>query len=100
MEKLGKILLFILNIFINAFLIMVAGVLALWLFWGITPEYSVQRTLTWIEYKWDSLWGYSPKERTQMISPKYRKRAHRHLYVSEPNKRTDSTEEIITQPYK
>ena len=100
MEKLGKVLLFILNVFINLFLIMTVFILALWIFFGVTPQQSIQSSFMWLETSWNSLWGYETQERKMQLSPKYQKRAHRQLYVEQPNKRDKSADDIVTQPYK
>ena len=98
MEKLGKILLFILNIFINIFLISLVIFLLLWLLGGIKPEESIQKVGSWIEQTWDSFTGRVPSERMEKLSDKQRKKAYRHLYVQEPDKHNKNGR--ITQPYK
>ena len=97
MKKLGKVLLLILNIFIDVFLLMVVLLLLLWAIFGVNPERLIQNTLTGIQYSWDALWGIEPQRDANQISPKFQRRAHRHIYVIQPNKRN---EEIVTQPYK
>ena len=97
MKKFGRILLLCLNILIDIFVLVVVIFLALWLFWGIPPERSVQRTMVWIENTWDGLTGRSPKERTEQMSARKRERAHRNIYVEEENKQHRKQ---VTQPYK
>ncbi len=100
MEKLGKILLLILNIFIDIFLIFVVLILLLWSIFGITPEKSVQNTLIWIQNSWDSLWGIESSGRSTELSYRLQKPSHRNLYVAEPNQRDETSGDLITQPYK
>lgn len=96
MQKLGKILLLILNIFIDIFLVSVVCFLLLWLILGITPEQSLQKSMVWIT----SFVGGESQEKTDKLSKKYQQRAHRNLYVQELNKKDESGNERISQPYK
>ena len=100
MEKLGKIIFLILNICIDVFLIALALLLALWIIWDIDPQKSVRNTFGWIENSWNALWGIEAKEMSSSVSEKLRERAHRQIYLVEPNKRDETAEDIITQPYK
>lgn len=100
MEKLGRILLFILNILLDIFLVLVAVVLVLWLFWDIPPENSVKISATWVEQKWNHLTGRIPPEGVVQLSQKQRRRAHRHLYVQEADNIEKNKKGHISQPYK
>ena len=100
MEKLGHILLLILNIFLNTFLVMVALVLIAWLFLGIAPEKSIQATANWIQHKWDSLTGYIPPEQTEQISQKQKRRAYHHIYVQTEDDIENNKRGYISQPHK
>lgn len=97
MKKLGKVLLLILNICIDTFLLMIVLLLLLWAIFGVNPGTSIQNAFIGIQYAWDSLWGIEPQKDASQLSPKFQKRAHRHIYVVQPNKRD---EDIVTQPYK
>ena len=97
MEKLGRILLLILHIFIDTFLVLVILLLLLWGLFGLRPDHLVQQALVGIQYSWDSLWGIEQQNDSSQLSHKFQKRAHRQIYVSEPNKRGEN---IVTQPYK
>ena len=97
MKKLGKVLLLILNVCIDAFLLLVVLLLVLWAILGINPGQSIQNAFVGIQYAWDSLWGIEVQGGDSQISPKLQRRAHRHIYVVQPNKRD---EDIVTQPYK
>ena len=99
MEKLGRILLLILNIFIDTFLVLFMLMLILWVF-GVSPERSIRNTFVWIQYSWDSLWEIESRMDSNSLSQKFQKRAHRHIYVIEPSKQKGSTERIISQPFK
>ena len=96
MQKLGEILLFILNVLINVFIVGLLFFFLLWLIFDITPE----RTALWVEYQWDALWGRETQERSLQLSPKYQQRAHRNLYIQEANKKDEAQEGPVTQPYK
>ena len=100
MGKLGKILLLILNFCVDTFLVAVAFFLVLWLIFGITPRQSVQSGILWVEQKWDALLGRKPVEEIPQLSSKYKKRAHRNLYVQEQNKKDENQAGPIGQPYK
>ena len=97
MKKLGCLLLLFLNFFINIFLLLIVVFLGMWLFWDIPPEQSVQRTMNWVERRWDTLVGRIPTERTELMSDEMRARAHRNMYVEEENKKRQRK---VTQPYK
>ena len=96
MQKVEKILLLVLNILIDIFLISVVVSFVLWLIWGITPE----KAALWIEQTWNSLTGYTVSERSLQLSEKYQRRAHRYVYVQEPDKKEENKEGPITQPYR
>ncbi|MGN0919649.1 MAG: hypothetical protein ACI4OR_02690 [Alphaproteobacteria bacterium] len=96
MEKLGEFLLLILNILINVFLIGVVLLLLLWIIWGITPKQSLQKSIMWIE----DATGRSASQQPQQLSEKYQQRAHRYLYVQEPDKKDESETERVLQPYR
>ena len=100
MEKLAKILLLILNIFIDTFLVIVGLILILWMIFGVSPEKSVQNTLTWIQESWNFVWGIESRGNTGHISQEFQKRAHREIYVAQPNKKDETAPEFVTQPYK
>ena len=100
MEKLGHILLFILNVLLNTFLIVIALILIFWLFFGVTPETSVQKTANWLQHKWDSLIGYSPPESVELISEKQKRRAYRNMYVQTEDDIEKNKPGYTSQPHK
>ena len=100
MKKLGHILLFILNVLIDTFLILLALLLILWIFFDIPPKETIQNSIIWVEKTWEDFTGKSPEERLEGLSKKQREKAHRELYVREKIKKGSREEERITQPYK
>ena len=100
MEKLGTILLFILNVLINAFLVSIALVLILWFFFDISPEKSVQMTANWVQQKWDSLIGYTPPGSVATISEKQKRRAYHNIYVQTEENSEKNKRGYISQPHK
>ena len=95
MEKLGHILLLMLNILINLFLIGAALVLILWFVFDLSPEKSVQGVMRFVEEKWASLTGKTLPKEIDQLSQKQKDRAFHELYVPERQNK-----ERVTQPYK
>ena len=100
MEKFGRILLLILNILLNTFLVIVALILIFWLFFGVSPEISVQKTANWIQHSWDSLTGYTPTGSTETMSQKQKRRAYRNIYVQTEDDIEKNKHGHISQPHK
>ena len=65
MEKLGKFLLFLVNVGINLFLLSIIVVAFMWLVMDVPPNTSVRYGAEWIEYKWYSIWHAD----SEMINP-------------------------------